>query len=96
MESPDSSVTITQAFLEALERLPRRYSEGTYKGRSYGATVSSAAMGHEIKLYAEELGGKDHVSFNLYTLSDGTRTLKPCEMPAEKVVDFVLGYQPYL
>jgi hypothetical protein len=54
------------------------------------------AKGREIKLYAEELGGTDLVRFNLYRLSDDQARLKPCEMPEEKVVDFVLGYEPHL
>ena len=86
---------VTQAFLDALDRLPRHYTEGLYQGRSYGTTVAEVAKGREIKLYAEELGGTDLVSFNLYRLSDGLTRLKPCEMTAEKVADFVLGYEPY-
>ena len=42
---------------------------------------------------AEELGGGDYVSLNLYRTGTGDR-LKPCEMPAEKVVRFVLGLVP--
>jgi hypothetical protein len=89
-------MTINQAFLDALNRLPRHYTEGLYHGRSYGTTVAEVAKGREIKLYAEELGGTDLVSFNLYRLSDGSPRLKPCEMAEEKAVDFVLSYEPYL
>ncbi len=39
---------------------------------------------------AEELGGGDYVSLNLYRTSSGA-LLRPCEMPEEKVVRFVLG-----
>jgi len=42
---------------------------------------------------AQELGGPDYVSLNLYTLKDGPR-LYPCEMPAEKVISFLRGYRP--
>jgi hypothetical protein len=39
---------------------------------------------------AEELGGGDYISLNLYLTARGAR-LRPCEMPAAKVVDFVLA-----
>ena len=81
------------AFLAVLERLPRGYSEGHYDGRRYGVTHLHEAGGQRVKLFAEELGGNDVVSFNLYRLADGSPRLKPCEMSAEKVVDFVLGYR---
>lgn len=45
--------------------------------------------GRLIKLYAEELGGNDFISLNYYpTIKEGL--LKPCEMPVQKVVDFIL------
>lgn len=39
-----------------------------------------------IKLYAEELGGNDFISFNYYPEKN---LLKPCEMPVERVIEFV-------
>ncbi len=81
-------------FLAALERIPRGYSQGHYAGHRWGTTLTEAAGGRRIKLFAEELGGTDCVSFNLYLTGDGKPQLKPCEMPAAKVVDFVLGYEP--
>jgi len=45
--------------------------------------------GKLIKLYAEELGGNDFISLNYYPqLQNGL--LKPCEMPPEKVIEFIL------
>ena len=45
--------------------------------------------GKLIKLYAEELGGNNFISLNYYPyIKDGL--LKPCEMPEEKVIRFVL------
>lgn len=86
-------MTHTSSFLTSLAQLPRGYSEGGYNDRRYGTTISVSADGQRIKLYSEELGGNDTVSFNLYVLKDGTTRLKPCEMPAAKVIDFVLGYR---
>lgn len=83
-----------QAFLTALEQMPRGYSQGEYRERRWGATLTEAAGGRRFKLFGEELGGTDFVSFNLYLPGDGTPQLKPCEMPAAKAVDFVLGYAP--
>jgi hypothetical protein len=47
-----------------------------------------------ISLFARALAGGDVVSFNLYRLRSGEDSLRPCEMPAEKVVAFDLGYTP--
>ncbi len=49
--------------------------------------------GNSQKLVAEELGGTDYISLNLYRLTSGTR-LKPCEMPEAKVIEFVLDLDP--
>lgn len=83
-----------QTFLTKLDKLPVGYSEGCYRGRRYGTTVSVSADGKRRKLFAEELGGVDRISFNLYVLSGDRIKLKPCEMPDAKVIDFVLGYEP--
>jgi hypothetical protein len=45
-------------------------------------------------LFAEELGGGNFVSFNLYVLSGGRWLLKPCEMSSSKVLEFVVGFVP--
>ena len=48
--------------------------------------------GRLIKLYAEELGGNDFISLNYYPeIKEGL--LKPCEMPVQKVVNFVLEFK---
>ena len=44
--------------------------------------------GRAIKLAATELGGTDYISLNVYDLRKGP-LLKPCEMPAQKVIDFL-------
>lgn len=81
------------AFLTALAGLPTGYSQGDYLGTRWGVTLERSSDGRRVKLYGEELGGNDHVSFNLYW-AGGEPRLKPCEMPEEKVVDFVLGFGP--
>lgn len=79
----------------ALAAIPTGYGEGVYAGTRYGTTVRRAADGRRMTLFAEQLGGTDRISFNGYGLNAGF-VLKPCEMPAEKVIAFVLGYLPAL
>jgi hypothetical protein len=78
-------------FLAVFDRLPLGGYGATYDGKRYRVTKSQFACARSQKLYAEELGGNDRVSFNLYRLATGEALLKPCEMSAEKVVTFVLG-----
>lgn len=78
-------------FVSAFDALPTGSYGGTYEGRRYRITKSLMATGRSQKLEAEELGGPDYISFNLYRLAGGQALLKPCEMPREKVEAFVLG-----
>jgi hypothetical protein len=80
-------------FLAALDRLPIGYSEGRYAGHRWGVTLDMAADRRRCWLWGEQLGGAGRVSFNLYRLADGP-VLRPCEMPAETVIAFVLAYRP--
>lgn len=77
-------------FLAAFDRLPVGGYGATFEGRRYRVTKSQFACARSQKLVAEELGGADHVSFNLYRLATGEALLKPCEMTVDKVRDFVL------
>ena len=60
-----------------------------YKKKRYLLSKQTELKGKLIKLYAEELGGNDFISLNYYA-EIGEGLLKPCEMPEEKVIDFVL------
>ena len=51
-------------------------------------TKTLRADGRAVSVYAEELGGTDVVSTNIY-LADAGPELRPCEMPAEKVLAFL-------
>ncbi|MEH3158570.1 MAG: hypothetical protein PGN08_06265 [Sphingomonas taxi] len=86
-------MTAPGAFLDALAAMPKGYLEGDADGRRYGATVTRSPDGRRQWLYAEELGGEDRISFNLYLLESGP-ALRPCEMPAKKVIAFVLAFRP--
>lgn len=90
-----------EAFLAALDRFPIGYSEGSYRGVRWGVTLSASTDGRRRWLWGEALGGIPGdtgggigtVSFNLYMLASGP-ALRPCEMPSEDVIAFVLGYVP--
>ena len=64
-----------------------------YAGRRWSLTRTIRAGGRSESVYAEALDGSDVVSANLYRLDDGD-ALRPCEMPAEKVLDFLRGSVP--
>jgi hypothetical protein len=77
-----------QHFKTKLEMLPDGAYDVFYHTKRYALTKSTHLEGKLIKLYAKELGGNDFISLNYYTkLKEG---LKPCEMPKEKVIDFVV------
>lgn len=84
-------MTARADFVAAFDRLPEGGYGGTYDGKRYRITKTLMATGRSQKLEAEELGGSDYISFNLYRLTGGEILLKPCEMPEEKVLDFVLN-----
>ena len=81
-------------FEAAFDKLPQGYSTGTYNDRRFDLSVRRSRDGRRNSLFARELAGTDIISFNLYRFSSGKTSLKPCEMSAEKVVAFVLDFQP--
>jgi len=87
-------VTAPRRFLTAFLALP----QGTFTGRAghcrYVVSRTTWAQGKSHKLVAHELGGPDYISLNLYLTQNSGALLKPCEMPAEKVVEFVLALVP--
>jgi hypothetical protein len=84
-------MTDHDSFVARFDQLPSGGYGGTFEGRRYRIVKSSLVSGRSEKLEAEELGGTDYISFNLYRLANGTTLLKPCEMPADKVIRFVMG-----
>jgi hypothetical protein len=75
---------------DLLADVPAGWSVATYRGRRYGVTKTLRAGGRSVSVYAEELGGPDVVSANLY-LAEAGEAFRPCEMPAEKVLAFLRG-----
>ena len=73
---------------EIIRAVPTGYSEVKYKNKKYSLNKTEFNNGKSIKVYAEELGGNDFISFNYYK-TDKDNLLKPCEMPEEKVLEFL-------
>ena len=80
------------SLFKKIQHIPLGYSQVLYNGKRYGLTRSDFNAGKSVKVFAEELGGKDFISFNYY-LTAGEHQLKPCEMPPEKVRHFLLNFQ---
>jgi hypothetical protein len=73
-----------------LVEIPLGYSEVLFYGQRWSVTKTTSVAGRSIKLFARELGGTDFVSCNFYQTRTG-QIMKPCEMPLEKVREFLLG-----
>lgn len=76
-----------------LERVPRGWCEVEYDARRWGLRRTEAVDGRAVAIWAEELGGTATVSANVYRTAAGA-VLRPCEMPAERVLDFLRGWSP--
>lgn len=82
--------SVDAGFLKAFHALPEGTHRDRFDGRRYIWSKTAFKNGKSWKLVAEELGGPDYISLNLYALASGAR-LYPCEMPAAKVITFVRG-----
>ncbi len=76
------------SLLKYIQLIPKGYSEVLYKQKKYGLTKTDYNNGKSIKVFAEELGGNDFISMNYYITST-SESLKPCEMPKQKVIHFM-------
>ncbi|MDF1728510.1 MAG: hypothetical protein P1U53_12260 [Sulfitobacter sp.] len=79
--------------VEAAEALPQGECRGTWQRTAWTCSKSSFAKGRALKIVAEGLGGKGYVSMNIYMLEEGPQ-LFPCEMPAQRCIDFLQGFCP--
>ncbi len=71
-----------------IAKIPLGYTEGIYNDKKYSITKTVFNENKSFKIYAEELGGTDFVSLNFY-ITSSQELLKPCEMPEQKVIDFL-------
>lgn len=72
--------------------IPSGYSEVIHQKKKYSITRTDFNSGRSLKVYAEELGGNDFISFNYY-ITSGSNLLKPCEMPDQKVIFFLKNFE---
>jgi hypothetical protein len=94
VELVEPESTVEPEELHALvDRVPAGWTEVGYAGRTWALTRSDHAGGGTTTLYAEELGGTSAVSANVWHTSAGD-VLRPCEMPARVVLDFLRGWTP--
>ena len=78
----------TTFFHERLLSLEDGAYDVIYDDTRYLLRKETLLNGKLIKLYAEELGNTNFISLNYYPqTADGL--LKPCEMPDEKVINFI-------
>jgi len=79
--------------LKQIKSIPLGYSTVLFQNKKYGVTRTDFNEGRSTKVYAETLGGNDYISFNFYISEKGGQ-LRPCEMPRDKVIDFLNNYMP--
>ena len=75
-----------------IDFIPLGYSTIKFQGENYGVSKNFFNNGKSVKVYAEELGGTDFISFNYY-ITKTQNYLKPCEMELEKVIEFIEQYK---
>ncbi len=76
------------SLLKYIQLIPQGYSQVLYQQKKYGVSRTDFNSGKSIKIFAEELGGNDFISLNFY-ITRTSEKLKPCEMPEQKVIDFL-------
>lgn len=76
-----------------LARVPVGWSRVEVDGVPYGLSRTDHGDGGSVSVHAEQLGGSDVVSANLWRTTAGT-VLRPCEMPETKVLAFLRAWQP--
>lgn len=75
-----------------VERIPEGWSIVVFDGRRFALTRTTRVGGRSVTLFAEELGGTDVVSANIYRTTRA-HLLKSCEMPDIKVLEFLRGWE---
>ena len=68
--------------------VPEGWTRADVDGRPWGVTRVTRAGGKMVSLNAERLGDSEQLGANIWITSDGP-VLRPCEVPAEKVLHFL-------
>ena len=75
--------------LDALLRaIPEGWTRAEVAGRAWGVTRATRAGGKVVSINAERLGATEQLGANVWITSEGP-ILRPCEVPAEKVMQFL-------
>lgn len=90
---PDEPEATPDELRALVDRVPPGWTEVEYGGSAWGLTRTDHAGGATSTLFAEQLGGTGVVSANVWRTSGG-EVLRPCEMPAAVVLDFLRGWTP--
>jgi hypothetical protein len=77
---------------ELIAAIPEGSSRARFRDEPYAVSKNTHNNGRSCKIYAEELGGNDFISLNFYH-TEKADLLKPCEMPEQKVVEFLCGME---
>lgn len=86
-----SSAASSTELRQLVDRIPAGWTTVAFEGRRYALTRTSRVSGRSVKVYAEELGGSDLISANVYQTS-ATLLLRSCEIPDAKVLAFLRGW----
>jgi len=78
--------------IDKIQKLPLGFSVVEYNNKKYGVTRTDYNSGKSSKVYAEELGGVDFISLNIY-ITNKKENLKPCEMPEQRVIHFLNNFK---
>lgn len=76
---------------QLVARVPEGWSIVVFNGHRYALTKTTRVGGRSVTMLAEELGGPDAISANIYRTT-GADLLKSCEMPDRKVLAFLRGW----
>ena len=71
-----------------IQKIPVGATEIHLNGKKYLVTRQDFNQGKSTKVFAKEFAGNEFISFNFYLTAKGEQ-LKPCEMPTQKVLDFL-------
>jgi peptide-methionine (S)-S-oxide reductase len=71
-----------------LARVPVGWTRFEIAGRPWAVSRVPRGDGRTVTLEAEQLGGADAFGANVWLTSSGP-VLRPCEVPAEKVLDLL-------
>lgn len=71
-----------------IQAIPEGWTRVHIAGRSWGVTRTTRAGGKVISVDAERLGDTEQLGANVWITSEGA-TLRPCEVPEEKVMQFL-------